>query len=468
MTAESVNMENTPSDFGFAPRVAPVCTSGQGTATIEGAVCLCIWNLGFLSKRALRDLLRSQLEPQDLFQYIFRISRVVQSVDGHVRFDVFVQSDRFLVVKDCLKNSLCDPNTWNAYMRKHISFAERRARARAMGRDTNVSARRQGHRNAHVIQPRIVSLNVNSLAGGQSSNKLEALVEMLSTLQIDVCLLQETMRMEEDVLHRLFIADYAVIERPARSAEQHGARGLAVAYKVNTFPMYKLESLSNDFCLAVEFRMQSFVMRFASVYLPCERTSSRALAEQEVTVTLSELLAKRHMDCYVVVGGDFNATPDKMGALFASANGLSYVRSANNNVTRRNGRVIDHFLLSQNAARYFAPACIAHEFQDSFSDHFPLLLTAHTALAVLPPVIPKRSTRVQREAFAAHIPTIRNSNYWSLLHVEDSVESQVDAFVATTRAIAEEERIVKPQTVWQLPLPRECLSPVAKALLVCA
>ena len=252
-------MVNSPNGRSALGNVSPRITSGQGAAS-NGAACLCLWNLGFMTVGDMHKLLRSILESENLYVRIIRISRVVQSKDGHIRFDIFVTNRFSLVVKNCLVRVLCNTNSWNALIREHIPYAERKARSFVCRSETNLSNRR--------IQPRIVSLNVNSLLRScdSSSSKHARLIELLATLDVDVCLLQETMRAEESLLHRLFIADYGVIEQPARSHEQHGARGLAIIHKIS-FPLHNLNSVSNDFCVGAEFRVPSLTIRFASIYL---------------------------------------------------------------------------------------------------------------------------------------------------------------------------------------------------------
>jgi exonuclease III len=108
-----------------------------------------------------------------------------------------------------------------------------------------------------------VTLNVDTL----TKEKLNDFVSLVSSIQADVLLLQETMRVPESTQTKHFIHGYRIIEQPARATEQQGARGLAIVFR-ESLSFAPMVNMSNDFCLVSVARVGAVTLRVASVYCP--------------------------------------------------------------------------------------------------------------------------------------------------------------------------------------------------------
>ncbi len=364
----------------------------------EETALMCVWNMGFFTRKALWALLHNKMS-EYRFNQLFSIVRVVQVRDGHVRFDIEAQKTFFSMVMNAVRAVLIPKG---AHIRAHIPHHIRR-QSLATADASNLS-----------FLPKVVTLNINSMQG-----KVDEIVGMISDVNADIVLLQETMRVPEDLCHKLWIKGYLIHETPSRPAvEQRGARGLAFIYR-SSLPFSILKSACNDFCLAAEMRMNGVVFRVYNLYVPSRPEDNIKDAIVGVLQNAAHLASRG--GSIDLIAGDFNKSRSKLTTSYlADIPSLTVLEASNpeqptfNHRNGVNSSHIDHFIVSGAAEHFFEKPLVLEQF-DSISDHVPVSIACCTPFLALPQARP-RIARLNKRKLAEKKEEIRNAgNYWAPL-----------------------------------------------------
>eukprot|EP00048_Salpingoeca_helianthica_P013885 m.210553 g.210553 ORF g.210553 m.210553 type:complete len:1316 (-) comp15556_c1_seq5:26-3973(-) len=416
-------MANTALPGVGASSVANGQIGGAATGMSSDLDTLCVWGLGHCTKKGIWSHLREDL-PLEVYARVLKLTRAVQSSDGFVRFDILLD-DRYFASANKQIAAACRRLAPGIHARPSIPF-EIRASASANNAHSN-----------QKFSPKIVSVNVNSM-----SQKLDDIVNLISTLQVDILLLQETMRVCEETQTKLFFHGYRVLERSARPQPRasgrfsyRGARGLAIIFR-ESLPLRVLPNVSNDYFLAAAVRVGPTTLRCASIYVPQAKHHHHALPQ--IQKALAMLKATQTPGCIDLIAGDFNkSAPSLVESFLPTALNAPYLAPiafpANSAPTfvHRNGEsssTIDHFVAAPAQHVHFSTPAVLPSF--NFSDHHPISIKAARPLATFPArrMIHELNMSLDKKQIPAQAASIRNHNYWSPL--EECVDTNQDAFLA--------------------------------------
>ena len=314
----------------------------------------CVWGLGHVCKVTFFSYLDVAFGPH---RACVQKVRQVSQRDGQVRYDVFIVHNNVSLVEECMSKLT---SVFHAFARQHIPY-----NLRLSSRSTSLIS---------LDTLSVCSLNINGL-----TNKKLELSFFLNANDVDVCLLQETLRFSSEVCKKLtYLSGYNVCEVGRTVDERGNARGLAIAVR-NGLQARELPWACNVHCMAVEIRCPNATVVVISFYSP----STNPIRKQAY-MALQDCLQKlrtRRPNAMMLLGGDFNArSNDKIVGEIIQTVGMSAPEFNGPNTTYYHGLVakspIDYFLVNNTAANKVSTVKVMEE-GAGISDHRAIRISVY-------------------------------------------------------------------------------------------
>lgn len=321
-------------------------------------ITICIWKLELHLVSDVYLLLKRVCSVM-VFDAIIQIRRICQR-DDRIRFEVDipgVSSATFLAQIQAARHRF-------AWL---VRIKERSDRVRL--------AKNRLSPNVDLKPLRLCSLNINGLRGKRTD-----LEDYLATCGIDIIGLQETRRKADH--WRFHMLGYNVVE--VTSTAGPGQRGLAIAVKegISSFPV----GPKSQYFIFLRVFGRNVAKPFivGTIYLPHRHANvgvpglepPHVQARLDLISAIGRIRISYPTDLITVMG-DFNRNIEEMRSLLRHLPGfyLPILTDSDATVGTRNGRVIDHFLVSTKDKDLLQDITVDDTLD--LSDHWPLLASLH-------------------------------------------------------------------------------------------
>jgi len=340
----------------------PVPDPALQALTTKNQVTVCIWKLNLHLVPDVYLLLKRTCS-EAVFGAIIQIRRICQR-DHRVRFEIDVPA---AFANSFTKETQGASHRFAWKVRVQVKVARIHLAKSRLGPKMDFSPLR------------LCSLNINGLRGKRTD-----LEDYLSTTDIDIIGIQETRRKADH--WRFHMLGYNVVE--VTSTAGPGQRGLAIAVKegLSSFPV---GPKSQYFIFLRVFGMhvvKPFIV--GTIYLPHRHANKNAnedvpgqepphvQARLDLIVAINRIRTSYPLDAITLMG-DFNRNVKEMQSLVRQLPGfyLPVLTDSDTTVSTKNGRFIDHFLVTAQDKDLLQDFSVDESLD--LSDHWPILANLH-------------------------------------------------------------------------------------------
>ena len=359
-----------------------------------------------------------------------KVERVVQR-ENIVRMDIFVDRERCESVREEIREARVTRD-WG--VKEHLSYKVRKAQGMIPARACVAVTNEEG-----LIQAKVASWNVRSIR-----EKRDEIFQYLVDENVEILALQETWRGVKEWPLRL--DGYQVFEVVAAKQKQ-GELGLALAVK-NTLVAFE-SGKPSQFCLSAKVMLGGTEWNIVNIYIPPKApvTKSQALIDIRETITKA---INHDLDAKVMILGDWNMTPVKLGRLLRRWGlTLVVVECTGSSITKFRGNspwsAIDHMVVTTSALNWVKNSRVNRGYD--LSDHWPLESSIGSCrIPVGDKAEVKRAVEISIPALQQRGAAVRDDNRWKVLEEEmEGVEDGevLDLFLEAVKEVVTSHGIGK-------------------------